>query len=96
MVESTEKPDTFQPEIKVGLKTLKDIDGDEFQYHGQLDEDGVACGDGIGTFPNGDTHKGQFKDDKPHGVGVYTYEDGTRYEGEFKAGRMHGKITYYK
>ena len=82
--------------LTIGNKVLKDMDGDDYEYTGQVDANGVATGEGHGRWPSGDTFRGQFANDMPNGVGVYTFEDGSRYEGEFKDGKMHGKITYYK
>ena len=80
----------------IGEKVLKDMDGDEYKYRGELNEEGIATGEGYGEWPNGDTFKGEFSNDMPNGIGMYIFEDGSRYEGEFRNGKMHGKITFHK
>jgi hypothetical protein len=38
----------------------------------------------------GDTHWGEYKDDKREGYGIYEKADGIRYIGQFKNGDTHG------
>ncbi|EDQ89851.1 uncharacterized protein MONBRDRAFT_25019 [Monosiga brevicollis MX1] len=47
------------------------------------------------TFPNGDTYKGEWRDDQMHGKGCYTSrEHGFVYEGDFMDGRQEGYGVY--
>ena len=39
-------------------KVLKDMDGDDYEYNGPVDSNGVATGQGHGRWPNGDTFRG--------------------------------------
>jgi hypothetical protein len=39
---------------------------------------------------NGNSFKGAFLANKPHGKGVFKYADGTTHTGMFKNGRKHG------
>ncbi|MCM1531311.1 MAG: hypothetical protein NC048_05275 [Bacteroides sp.] len=41
-------------------------------------------------YPNGDTYKGYWKNDKRDGEGVMIWSDGSRYEGHWKDDVMHG------
>jgi len=53
-------------------------------------------GQGIRTFPTGETYVGEFKDDKFNGKGTYILGNGTKYVGEFKDGKRSGQgtVTY--
>lgn len=48
-----------------------------------------------GTFrwTDGDTYKGELKEDLPHGDGTYLGAKGSRYSGEWKDGLYHGEGT---
>ena len=52
---------------------ILDIDGIEYEYTGELDENGLACGEGIALqkFNNKYAYKGSFADDFWHGVCKY-------------------------
>ena len=43
------------------------------------------------TFTNGDTYKGEWKDNKMHGKGVYQFSDGAIFEGYFQNGIKCGQ-----
>ncbi|AVK76084.1 F-box domain containing protein [Pandoravirus neocaledonia] len=68
------------------------IDGD-WLYEGSWHANQKHCygvettRDGVGL--EGSIHKGEWKDDKPHGRGVYI-SDGWRCEGVWQRGHMHG------
>ena len=47
------------------------------KYNGERNSKGQRHGQGTMTYPNGDTHTGEWKDDKDNGQGTYTYADGT-------------------
>lgn len=53
-------------------------------FTGDLRE-GIAHGQGIARFPNGDKYIGEFKDGKRHGKGVLTRSCGLKLSGEFRA-----------
>ena len=50
-----------------GSKTITDRDGKEWDYQGNIDEDGKACGLGISTRLDGENHdlsyEGYFNND---------------------------------
>ena len=77
-----------------GKKTFRQW-GTEWQYVGEIDEDGFACGSGTVKNASGETYTGNFHQDKFHGVGVHVYRRG-RYEGTYKDGKKHGKQTHYR
>ena len=48
---------------------------------------------GVGTYywiSHGETYKGKWKKDQPHGKGFQTFKDGTTYEGNWKNGERNG------
>ena len=47
------------------------------EYTGERNSDGHYHGPGTEIKANGDTHTGEWKDDKENGQGTYTYADGT-------------------
>jgi hypothetical protein len=67
-------------------------------YRGQF-RAGRKHGDGIKTWPSGDSYEGQFRDDRKHGRGTYRWiASGTggpeSYDGDFVADRRHGYGSY--
>ena len=57
----------------------------------------VSCGKngpGTGTYEDGSSYVGVFKDGKFHGQGTYTFPDGDRYVGKWKGGEKQGQGTY--
>ena len=72
-----------------------------WNYEGELDEEGRACGKGVATHEY-TKHIGMFFNDAAEGVGVreissYSRQRGehllTRIEGEFKAWECFGLVT---
>lgn len=44
-------------------------------------------GEGIFTYPDGRSYKGQYKNNFKHGYGVYTWSNGRVYSGNWKDGK---------
>ena len=65
-----------------------------WDYEGEIDENGFACGRGVATF-KGNHYEGTFFLDRFEGIGIITQSDGLRIEGEFTRGTYHGKVTFY-
>ena len=77
-------------------------EGEDWDYEGELDQDGLACG--MGELSNKDgnhSYTGCFVNDKFEGIGVYAYpneyrrNDDDTFDGEWKNGLKHGKITFH-
>ena len=87
-----------QPRRSEHRREIKDAYARTFDYIGELDEDGKACGRGIATsraYPR-EQYTGTFFNDLYEGIGIFTSSEyGSRYEGEFKAGEKFGKVTAY-
>lgn len=52
-------------------------------------------GEGIQTWPGGQTYVGQFVRGGVHGEGVYTQPDGFRYAGQWQNAKQHGHGSEY-
>ena len=65
------------------------FDFDWGQYEGEH-ESGVAHGEGVQTFTNGDKYKGWMAAGKRNGEGTYMFKNGDGYMGEFFADQRHG------
>lgn len=76
-----------------GTKKLK-IDGGEWEYEGEMDENDQACGQGVATFENYGKYSGMWYNDAQEGVSTLDYGY-VRYEGEYRAGEKYGKQTVY-
>jgi hypothetical protein len=65
------------------------------RYEGQFKDD-RRSGNGMYTWPTGESYSGNWLDDSMHGVGVYKYADGRIYEGRFDYGTQtgDGKVSY--
>ena len=80
------------------IKNQKQISlGDEGNYIGELNKEGIPNGKGQYIFKNGEKYEGEIKDGKFNGSGKYTYANGEYYIGELENDLRHGKGTlYYK
>ena len=57
-------------ELLIGKKKIVDEWGREYDYKGEIDKKGKACGYGESTLVNSDqTYKGTFLNDMKHGLG---------------------------
>ena len=65
-----------------------------WNYFGELDDNGLACGEGVANNENGDSWSGTFVNGCPEGILVKSNGD-CRLEGEFRAGNVFGKHTQY-
>lgn len=67
-------------------------------YDGELDNNNKKNGFGVLYAKNGDTYRGQFKDDLFEGKGFIHYNDsendGDKYDGEWQKGAKSGKGIY--
>ena len=79
-----------------GSKTIQDHNGVEYEYEGELDKQGQACGQGIARCSDGHSYTGTFLSDKMHGIGVIRYKDGSVEQGRWQDGHIHGKTTLYQ
>lgn len=59
-------------------------------YKGQC-VNGKFEGNGVYSWPSGNSYDGQWQNGKQHGVGKLTYNNGAVYTGEFANGVEHGK-----
>lgn len=79
-------------EVSNAIKDARMMEGYMIEgYNGQVDEDGNPHG--FGVYDKGPTkYKGEWKDNKRHGVGVFIVygRDAYRYEGDWKDGEMNG------
>ena len=57
------------------------------KYNGERNSKGQRHGQGTMTYPNGDTHTGEWKDGKRHGQGTIMFPDGSTRTGEWKDGK---------
>jgi hypothetical protein len=74
---------------------LKDVDGDIFDYEGEL-LNGLPNGTGSQKYiKSGSTYNGSFINGMRNGKGTYHFKSGSRYEGDFKNDRCDGFGTYY-
>ena len=55
---------------------------------------GKGHGNGVMTYTNGDTYKGQWKNGRKDGKGKLKFHNGDEYEGEFSNNKLHGKGKY--
>ena len=60
-----------------GSKTIRDHNDVEYEYEGEFDKEGYACGQGIAKCQDGHSYTGTFLKDKMHGIGVIRYKDGS-------------------
>lgn len=64
-------------------------------YSGQRDAKGRINGNGLMTWPNGDTYEGDWKKGLMDGEGVYVYATaGYTYTGQWKKGKIKGHGTF--
>lgn len=75
-------------------KQIEDRYGNKWDFKGEVDKKGLACGKGVATRPSGSKFEGTFLDGQWHGTGVRTWSE-VRYEGEYRHGKDFGKGTYY-
>eukprot|EP01121_Diplochlamys_sp_Union-15-3_P004914 TRINITY_DN15118_c0_g1_i1.p1 TRINITY_DN15118_c0_g1~~TRINITY_DN15118_c0_g1_i1.p1 ORF type:complete len:122 (-),score=14.89 TRINITY_DN15118_c0_g1_i1:37-351(-) len=54
------------------------------------------CGKGSIEFTNGDSYRGQFKDNKFNGNGVYTHPNGVSMSGKWVNSIKEGKFVFQK
>lgn len=66
---------------------------DNYTYDGDI-VDGVAHGNGVYYYKNGDQYTGEVKYNKLDGFGTYNYRSGARYVGFFSYGKIHGIGTF--
>ena len=62
-----------QGKLHIGKKEIE-IEGKEYGYDGELDEEEKACGLGKAKDVNGQTHEGMFFNDQLHGHGKLYFE----------------------
>jgi hypothetical protein len=60
-----------------------------FRYTGDWNN-GMIEGEGIATYPNGDTYEGSFLAGKRHGQGVVRYAEGQSSAGEWTDNMLTG------
>ena len=68
-----------------------------YEYEGELNEDGLYHGKGVITYPNGDKYVGEWKDGLRNGQGTIFFNEGnTKYVGEWKDDKFNvqGTITF--
>ena len=53
-------------------------------YDGPTDENGLAQGEGMIVYTNGDKYNGQFMNGRKHGTGVMQFSEGSRFEGNYQ------------
>ena len=76
------------------LTGLKDVDGNEYEYEGEV-LNNMPNGMGTATYiKNGSVYTGMFKNGKANGPGKYKWASGAHYEGDFVNDKMQGKGTY--
>ena len=78
-----------QPLPAIRKETL----ADDAVYDGHWKR-GVMDGQGVLTYPDGESYTGAWSRGKRHGVGTQAFPDGDSYEGAWKHGLMHGEGTY--
>ena len=79
-----------------------------YDYEGEIDEDGKACGVGIARLDGRPSYKGTFYNNVIHGISEYFSKHSTfvicivrfgnkddEYEGECRNGRSCAKWTWY-
>jgi len=71
-----------------GPRSLVDLMGPN--YEGEM-KIGLAHGQGIYCYANGDHYDGEWKDGKRDGRGIYYFVDGAIYDGEWKDGKRDGR-----
>jgi hypothetical protein len=77
-----------------GTYTYKtEEDSPENKYAGEW-KNGLKCGLGTATYPDGSRYQGQFNDGVYHGQGSYIYPNGDVYSGEWVNGKKNGSGTY--
>jgi len=69
--------------------TLKDEEGNNYYYSGQLTNE-IPEGEGEAIYADGSGYKGQFKYGRRSGQGTISWSDGTTYTGQFLNNRFHG------
>ena len=83
--------------LSIGSKTVT-IEGDDYEYTGEVDEDGKAMGHGL-AMNKTRAYKGMFVDDKVEGIATCygLSEEATCIKvcGEFRDGHKFGKSTTY-
>ena len=63
-------------------------------YVGEVDDDGLPCGEGQLCLPSGVVCSGEFRDGEAHDIAVQRMPNGDVYVGEFKRGRRYGAGTF--
>ena len=72
-----------------GNAVVSSAEGRVVRYEGETRE-GKRNGFGTGTWANGNTYTGDWRDDVPHGRGRFTVPDGGYHEGEWRNGKANG------
>jgi len=65
-----------------------------YDYEGEIDEDGKACGVGIAKREGSASYKGTFYNNVIHGIIRFGVEN-DEYEGECRNGQSCSKWTWY-
>jgi hypothetical protein len=73
---------------------FKSPSGTDITYFGKV-KNGLAHGQGIGLYANGNRYEGEWLEGKKHGKGIYFYPDGERYDGDFTNDKRQGVGKYY-
>jgi hypothetical protein len=73
---------------------FKSVSGVDITYFGSS-QNGLAYGEGIGFYSNGNEYDGAWQGGKKHGYGVYKFPNGERYEGNFHTDKRQGFGKYY-
>lgn len=77
--------DESNSEYKILPDKMFDIDGEEYLYYGNIDENGNRTGYGKTLLNSKTTYEGEYLDDMRNGNGAYYYKDGGLcYYGEWK------------
>ena len=60
----------------------------------QLNERGEVEGLAHSTWPDGNSHVGQYRDGLKHGQGTFKWAHGDAYSGDYERDKMHGRGSY--
>jgi hypothetical protein len=92
--------DSLQRQIKAlqshqkSILRFKSASGVDITYFGSS-QNGLASGEGIGFYANGNEYDGAWQAGKKHGYGIYKFPNGERYEGNFHTDKRQGFGKYY-
>ena len=64
-------------------------------YEGEIDRNGLWCGNGIYCYSNGDMYVGQYKGNKRNGTGTLHLCNGSIFNGNFKDDKFHTGTYIY-